>query len=134
MNAVRIAVGAFVAPWVAPAFFSYRQLDGGVSLLVAYLSLFFVGLPLLFLLDRLGWLNLPVLIFVGALSGAAVYYLFLILFALSLGSPPPWRFEISDIVLGAELGAAIAAVFGLISGIAWRVTPPAGPIHRPDAG
>lgn len=104
------------------------MLQGGISqfnilavalaLLTSYLGLIVIGFPLIYLLKRIGWLNLPALAITGALAGIGVFALFLEGLGAMLESSAP--INIIQILWGAGLGLSAALSFGLISGITNR--------------
>lgn len=93
----------------------FEMLAVALALLTSYLGLFVIGLPLVFLLERIGWLNLPVLSITGALAGIGVLALFLQGLGAILESSAP--INTIQILWGAGLGFSAALSFGLISGI-----------------
>lgn len=80
-----------------------------------YVSLFAFGLPLIYVLRRIGLLSLPFLTISGALAGAVVFVLYAKLFAFLLESSAP--FDPLQILWGAALGFSVAILFGLIAGV-----------------
>jgi hypothetical protein len=96
----------------------------GFSLITGFVGLCAVGLPLVYVLRRVGRLNLISLALSGALAGVLVFYLFGRLLAFLLESSGP--FNLLSAVWGAALGFILALVFGLIAGLTTRSTGPAG--------
>lgn len=85
--------------------------------LMGYGGFFLIGLPSILLLRRFGWLNFPVLIVCGALSGIIVFNVFLVLLSTLLGTAEYYRPSLSGTLWGMTIGASVAALFGLIAGI-----------------
>jgi hypothetical protein len=132
----RLIAAVLLAPWAAPApFILIAFAEGGgsafqsglvptvfYSALVAYLGLFLVGLPIAKALKHLGYLNVPAIAFLGVLAGVLIFYAFMLLFGVLLGSSAV--FGIKQLAWGAALGFVVAVAFGVISGITmrWRAT------------
>ena len=85
------------------------------SVLTSYLGFFLVGLPLVHLLKRKGYLNFGTLAIAGIVAGVIVFAGFSVLFRLMLDS------RVSYGVLGAAWGAGfgllVAIAFGLVAGL-----------------
>jgi len=134
---IRIYAAAFVAPWAAPvAVLLLRAAQGpaspyqsdvpwilGFGVVTSYIGTLVLGLPLVVVLHRIHRLTLVPLLLCGSATGAVVFYLFLKVFALMLGSPLA-TVRIRDLVGGTMLGVLVALVFGLIAGIPWRTPRP----------
>ena len=124
MIRTRMIVASLLAPLSAPLanFLSpilarggewpYNQTDFlmimSISALFAYLALFFVGIPIYWILKRLRVLSILTLSVGGAASGALLFEIF---FGLSSG------FSFFGVMWGAFLGFLVAATFGLIAGV-----------------
>ena len=124
-------LAVMVAPWAAPAAIAVSMSLLGsargstddwvilwISLGASYLGVVFLGLPVAHFLDRRRWLNLATLAVSGALSGIAVFWLFLFLLVHvvfdSREALFPWT------LWGAPLGLVVAVVFGVIGGVPVR--------------
>ena len=128
----RSLIAAMIAPWAAPAVlillpvvqsrswpFHYElPLIVTCSIVFSYLGSFALGLPLVHVLRRVGWLSLTSLTLSGALAGALVFYVFFQLLGVVLASSAP--FGTLQILWGVSLGFSVALVFGVIAGITWR--------------
>jgi len=94
----------------------YNQTDYvlvmAVSTLCAYLALFFVGIPIYWILKRLQVLNIFTLSVGGAVSGALLFHIFL---GLIFWSSP--GISLFGVLWGAFLGLLVALTFGLIAGV-----------------
>lgn len=108
--------------------FQWTFLMVGLALLTGYLGFLAVGLPLVYMLRRVGLLSLPALMLSGAVFGVLVFYLFSLFLDFLLGSPASFKLMAS--LLGALLGFSVALSFGLIAGITWR--PSGTPQRRGD--
>lgn len=127
----RLILAALIAPWTAPIVFILGvaiqaktwslpyELWGTIALAVftGYIGLLLLGLPLVRLLRSFGILNLPILIFFGALGGVMMLALFNAILAFTLGSPLTLNIDRSTLIWGSVLGASVATSFGLIAGI-----------------
>ena len=134
MSDYRFITAATIAPWTAPLFmilFPVIQSRGWpfhyevpfivvASAFMSHIGLYVFGLPLTFLLRRMGWLNLISLTLGGALEGVAVFYLFGRILGHLLNSSS--SFALSDGAQGASLGFGVALMYGLISGLTLRST------------
>lgn len=87
------------------------------SLPISYLSTLVLGLPTIWFLIKIGQLNIPVLSVCGAILGLGVFFLFLVILPLLLGSVGGKIPSITDLSLGFVIGFVIALAFGVISGL-----------------
>ena len=140
MNKRRFRFGIVIAPLIVPlGIFIFggaiQQSSWGIlaimiSAFFSYFGMFFIGLPLIYLLRRIGWLNIPMLVLSGALGGCVIIYAYSIFMAafLTAGSSIPFDFIVASgslkwslIFFGASLSAVIAVVFGIIAGIPFKL-------------
>ncbi|MFL1456375.1 hypothetical protein ACJO5Y_18190 [Marinobacter sp. GN3S48] len=129
MNKRRLWLASITAPLtpvvavtLVPMFFTQGQAFGNwlpvvilLGLFTSYLGAFVLGLPLVFLLERFGRLNLVALALAGAASGALIFSCFLYFLGLMLGSQSNIGF--TEAVWGAGLGLMVAVPFSLVAGI-----------------
>jgi len=87
------------------------------AVIVSYVGFFTVGLPLIYVLRRAGYLNFPTLVVGGALAGVAVFFAFtkVLGFLLTSSASPSASFGALQLVWGAVLGFGVACLFGLIA-------------------
>jgi hypothetical protein len=128
----RIALAVACAPLAAPfAVVLYVLFSGDAvsaaqllwiavpALVVSYSATFVAGIPLIWLLRRLGQFNLPAVVFVGCCLGPLVFMLFEIGLGSALGSAAETAWA-DDAVWGGILGGLVALAFGLIAGVDMR--------------
>lgn len=113
-----VPAGIALAPMLQAESSQYNMLAVALALLTSYLGVIVIGLPLVHLLKRIGWLNLPALAITGALAGIGVFALFLQGLGAMLESSAP--LNLIQILWGAGLGLSAALSFGLIAGITNR--------------
>ena len=125
MTEPRFIAASIVTPWlpaigITIAGFKsesphWNLLIFGFITVASYFGLFAFGFPVIHFLRRVGWLNLPLLVFSGAAIGIVVFSLAMAFLGFLLGSSSP--FWSADLLWGAALGSSVALCFGLIAGI-----------------
>lgn len=88
------------------------------SMLTSYLGFFLVGLPLVHLLKRPGYLNFGTLAIAGVVAGVIAFAAFSLVFGLMLSSRG--SFGVLGAAWGAGFGLLVAIVFGLVAGVTRR--------------
>jgi hypothetical protein len=88
------------------------------SVPTSYLGFFLVGLPLIHLLKRKGYLNFSTLAIAGIAAGIVAFAGFSVVFGLMLGSRS--SYGAVGAAWGAGFGLLVAIVFGLVAGITRR--------------
>lgn len=135
MTKTKFLAAALISPWAAPVIvvvvsgtWSFQDYDPlflfvvTIAVVVSYVGFFAIGLPLIYILRRAGWLNFPTLVVGGALAGIVVFFFFTKVFGFSSAS-----FDVPPLVLGAAFGCGVACTFGLIAGIPFRRSVPRVP-------
>ena len=129
MTKPRFLAAALISPWAAPVIvvvvsivasgtwpFHYElPVIVGFAVIASYVSFFAIGLPLIYVLRRAGYLNFLTLLVGGALVGVAVFFLFTKVLGFLLTSSA--SSGVLQLVWGAVLGFGVACLFGLIAGI-----------------
>lgn len=129
MTKPKFLAAALISPWAAPVIVVvgsilvsgtwplHYELPVTVSftVIVSYVGFFAIGLPLIYVLRRAGYLNFLTLLVGGALAGVAVFFFFTKVLGFLLTSSA--SFGALQLVWGAVLGFGVACLFGLIAGI-----------------
>ena len=139
---IKTALATLFAPWAAPiVLIGWQNLEAVVkgkwpvqfyyglpwiviiAVFTSYIALFAIGLPLVRVLCRYGRLNLLFLTACGGIAGAAVFMVFDVIFAWSLGSQPDFDILglLAIVLYGGVLGGSVAVSFGLIAGIPFTI-------------
>ncbi len=85
------------------------------ALITSYLGTLVFGVPMVKLLQRFNFLNLPTLVFAGTLLGILLFYVGVFSLTLLLNSKSD--FNTYTIIGGAISGFIVSLTFGLMSGI-----------------
>ena len=123
----RSVLAAALAPLSVPLLFAITFVlsSGSASLgwtvfafltasLISYAGLVFIGMPLVWLLERIEMLNLWTILLAGVIGGAT--YTAIIEFVFDYSPESAETFGVGSVVFGAVCGFLVALTFGLIAG------------------
>lgn len=87
------------------------------SLPISYLAFLFLGLPVVWYLNKVGYLSIITLSLASIILGIGVLYLFGFMVSGLLGSTKSMIPSFIELLIGTSLGLLISSAFGFIMGI-----------------